>query len=56
MIASLDCNNQNPYFLFRMLIRATLGRQNLNNEDKTKGILVVEVNEENEQIYYFHEM
>ena len=49
MMASFDYNYQNPsLFLFLMLIRAIdilipLGLENLNNKEKTKGILVVVV-------------
>ena len=49
MMASFDYNYHNPsLFVFVMLIRAiviktSLGLQNLNNKEKSKGILVVVV-------------
>ena len=49
MMASSDYNYHNPFFfLFVMLIRAIvietpLGLQKLNNNEKSKGILVVVV-------------
>jgi len=49
MMASFDYNYQNPsLFLFLMLIRAIVIKtpleiQNLNNKERTKGILVVVV-------------